>query len=99
MAGAADMAPGQAYYGNISAVAPGFFGHTGVELADGTCNGKREIILPKDNPNYQAIFALLLTAQSGKVPVTLYGPANGARISGYCTISEAALGRFSVWTN
>lgn len=98
MAAAADLTGQQSYFGTINAVAPGFYGHTGVELVDGmSCRGRRQVILLTSNPRYADILALLLTAQASRTGVKLYAIAAQPDLGGFCTIGEAALGNFSVW--
>lgn len=98
MAPAADLTGQQSYFGTINAVAPGFYGQTGVELLDGmSCRGRRQVILLTSNPRYADILALLLTAQASHLGVKLYAIAAQPDFGGFCTIGEAALGNFSVW--
>lgn len=98
MASANDLVGQQSYLGTINAVAPGFYGHTGVELVDGmSCRGRRQVILLTSNPRYSDILAILLTAQASHSSVKFYAIAAQPDLGGFCTIGEAALGNFSVW--
>lgn len=93
-----DFTGERSYYGTINAVAPGFYGHTGVEMTEGsTCKGRRQLILLTSNPRYNDILALLLTAQASKTSVTLCSIGKNVESNGYCTIGEASLGNFSLW--
>lgn len=96
---ATDLTGTQTYSGMITAVAPGYYGQVGVDLADGwTCHGNRQVILQSSNPRYNEILAVLITAQATQQSVKLYAiPSNATFLNGYCTIDEAAIGNFSAW--
>jgi len=92
------------YDGRIDAVAPGFWAHVGVDLeGDQSCNGKYAAILFTDNPRFDEIYAVLLTAASTGSEVSLYRLSNFVRVptttttEGYCEIKEASLGRWPGW--
>lgn len=98
IASAADLTGMASYYGPVTAVAPGFYGHVGVEMADGTtCRGRRQLILLTSNPHYTDILSLLLTAQASHANVKFYAPASQQDTAGFCTIGEAAIGNFTPW--
>ena len=52
---------GVSYLSRVTSVAPGFYGHVGVGLADGhTCWGSSVVVLQVDNPKYKDILSSAL---------------------------------------
>jgi hypothetical protein len=97
-ASAADLTGDQTYFGVITAVAPGFYGYIGVELAPGmSCRGSRQVLLMKSNPMYNEILSLLIASQVNQAPVKFARLASNVDTTGYCVIHEASIGNFSPW--
>jgi hypothetical protein len=97
-ADAEDIVGVKSYFGVVEAVASGFYGHTGVQLAPGvTCRGQSQVLLLSNHPKYNEIFAMLMTAQATRVSVKFYELYKQQDAYGFCTIGEAALGNFIAW--
>lgn len=95
---ASDVTGTQNYLGTITAVAPGYYGHAGINLPSGwSCRGRSVVLLLTSNPRYADILAIMITAQSTHQSVKLHTPAATADYSGFCTIEEASLGDLVVW--
>ena len=85
------------YIGKVYSIAYGFYGEIGVDLGSQSCNGSSIVYLKKDNPQYDNIRAMILTAMSS-VQIVKF-----ARLGSYglhangCVIGEAAIGEWPAW--
>lgn len=85
------------YIGKVYSIAYGFYGEIGVHLGSQSCNGSSVVFLKKDNPQYDNIRAMILTAISSGQIVKFARLGSYGLYSNGCAIGEAAIDEWPAW--